>query len=710
MDFSNPFPLPDQPGALDEDWPVRLAEQVFTADRLTLRETDFSRMLDLLPIGLVVHRHDAIVWANPAAARILGADQVAELLGSPVTGRVDSTSRRAMADAAGQGTPFQPESADAGVVEERLIRMNGERFLAEVFALPTFFADAPASLVCFNDISLRRAREEEVRLATSVYDHTSEGMLVTDARGTILAVNPAFERMSGYRRDELLGQKPGILLVERHAPGFYQRIWRSLLETGRWSGEVGNRRRDGTPYVERLTINTVYDDNNRVLRYVALFSDITAEKSREAIIWKQAHYDWLTGLPNRRQFHDWLEQEFRQSRRSGRALTLMFVDLDRFKEINDTLGHAKGDRLLQEAARRIRASVRDSDFVARLGGDEFTVVFPGLVDSCQIQRVASQLLEQLRKPFDLGDGDTGYASASIGVACHPRDAGDPDTLMRHADQAMYAAKAAGRNRMSLFDFSMQQQARERLELGNDLRHALERGEMSLVYQPIVNLRDGSTAKLEALLRWEHASRGSISPTDFIPLAEELGIIHELGNWVVDQVLELQNSWAGNTGLPQVSINCSPLQFEHDVDVKPWLQNALGQPVVIEITEGLLLKASEPVRRQLEQLRKSGVELALDDFGTGYSALSYLKQFDIHYLKLDKSFMSGIFDHERDRLLVEGLIALAHNLGIRTIAEGIETEAQHDLVAGWGCDYAQGYWYAKPLAREALDDFLMAGTG
>lgn len=419
-----------------------------------------------------------------------------------------------------------------------------------------------------------------------------------------------------------------------------------------------------------------------------------------------ANYDALTELPNRNLFHDRLRQEIKKSRRTKLPLALLLIDLDQFKEVNDTLGHGKGDILLIETAKRISACVRESDTVARLGGDEFSVILPDFNDTEHIERIANNIILQLQRSFDMGKNKA-YISASIGITIFPDDAEDMEVLLKHADQAMYLAKSQGRNRFSYFTASMQEEAEEKLTLTNDLRMALAQCQLHVYYQPIVELKTGRVAKAEALLRWKHPVRGMVSPSVFIPLAEESGLINEIGDWVFQEAINAANRWVKSCGeLIQISVNKSPVQFEQD-EAKSWpakvAQSGLpGNSITVEITEGLLLKDSNKVKRRLVEYSNSGMEVSIDDFGTGFSALSYLKRFDIDYLKIDRSFIKELEFDEDDKALTEAIIVMAHKLGIRTIAEGVETEGQLSLLRSFGCDFVQGYIYSPALPESEFE--------
>ncbi len=556
----------------------------------------------------------------------------------------------------------------------------------------------------------RKRADNELQISASVHQAIGEAIIVTDADNLIIAINPAFTRMTGYTSLEAIGKNPRLLKSGRQAPPFYEEMWSSIVASGRWQGEIWNRRKNGEEYPEWLSINTIHDSAGRVLRRIALFSDITEQKRAEETIWRQANYDALTDLPNRRLFQDRLHQEIMKAQRAGLYLAVLFVDLDRFKEVNDTLGHQAGDRLLVDAARRIGECVRTTDTVARLGGDEFTIIMSELVDADRVGEVAQDMLAALAAPFDL-QGEIAYISASIGITIYPVDATDMESLLKNADQAMYAAKEHGRNCFSYFTGSMQETAQRRLQLSNDLHGALAADQLEVYFQPIINLASGDIAKAEALLRWNHPLFGMIGPGQFIALAEDTGLIGELGDWVFRQSAQMVKRWhaasgiAGSAkGLIQVSVNKSPRQFFGGNTQVTWLAylKELDVPadcINIEITEGLLLDDRHDVAHKLLVFRDAGVQLSLDDFGTGYSAMSYLKKFQIDFLKIDQSFIRDLASDPGDKAIAEAIIVMAHKLGIKVIAEGVETEQQRQLLINAGCDYGQGFLFSKPCPAD-----------
>ncbi len=595
---------------------------------------------------------------------------------------------------------------------EPLSAMNGEVLGVLACLRRETYAPAPDDTVRMDKavrlasvVIERKRTENELQIAASVHQAIGEAITVTDANNRIIAINPAFTQLTGYTSHEAIGQTPSILNSGRQDAKFYQGMWHALETTGRWQGEICNRRKNGDEYPEWLSINTIYDNEGKVLRRIAMFSDITDKKRAEETIWRQANYDPLTELPNRRLFRDRLQQEVMRARRSGTLLALLFVDLDHFKEVNDTLGHHAGDSLLVEAAKRICQCVRSSDTVARLGGDEFTIIMTDLSDTHRVGEVAQAMLQALTAPFTL-EGEIGYVSASVGITLFPNDAADVDSLLKNADQAMYASKAGGRNRFSYFTGSMQTMAKTRQQLSNDLRVALAAGQFEIYLQPIIELRTERVLKAEALLRWHHPQLGMVSPGEFIPIAEETGLINEIGDWVFRESAGIVKSWQSRSADPllapvQISVNKSPRQFFVDNTHETWIEHLKsidlpGSCMVIEITEGLLLEDRPEIAEKLLQFRNAGIQISLDDFGTGYSAMAYLKKFPIDFLKIDQSFVRDMATDPGDLAIVEAIIVMAHKLGLKVIAEGVETVEQRDLLLAAGCDYGQGYLFARPL--------------
>jgi len=553
---------------------------------------------------------------------------------------------------------------------------------------------------------------EELKLSSLVFQCSSEGMVVTDAENNIITVNPAFTAITGYSIDEVKGKNPRILRSGHHDHSFYEAMWHGLTNTGKWQGEIWDKRKNGEIYPKWLTINTIRSSHGSIQRYVAIFSDITEKKQSEELIWKQANFDMLTDLPNRNMFRNSLEQELKKSKRVELPFALLLIDLDLFKEVNDTLGHDVGDSLLQETARRITGCVRETDIVARLGGDEFAVVLTELSDTSYIDDIARKIAAHLAKPYQMGN-EVVYVSGSTGITLYPNDATNIEALLKNADQAMYAAKKKGRNCYSYFTQSLQDAAQTRLRLTNDMRSALAANQFRIFFQPIVDLMSDRICKAEALLRWQHPERGMVLPMTFIPLAEETGLINAIGDWVFKESAGWAKQWNNKFQYDcQISVNMSPAQFRVDNQIfaGKWLgylqeQDISGKNFVIEITEGLLLNAEADIMNKLHSLHEADIQIAIDDFGTGYSSLSYLKKFDIDYLKIDRSFVRNLETDKNDIALSEAIIVMAHKLGLKVIAEGVETDGQKKILADAGCDYAQGYMYSKPVPPKEFEALL-----
>ncbi len=588
----------------------------------------------------------------------------------------------------------------------------GDERTVEVHSSAIDFKGRPLLFSIVFDITKRKQVEDSLQLASMVYQNSSEAMSVVDGEGKIVAINPAFTEITGYTADDVIGKHVSLLNSERGEPETYAGLWAALDASGRWQGELWARRKGGSHFLRWLSVNTIYNPDGSVQCRVGLFSDITRKRETEELIWRQANFDALTGLPNRSMFHDRLEQAIKKAHRAGQQVALLFLDLDYFKEVNDTLGHGMGDRLLQDAAQRVRVCVRESDTVARLGGDEFTVILGELSETGSVERAVHEILATLAEPFQLGTEQV-FISASIGITFYPNDGSEVDTLLKNADQAMYAAKAQGRNRYSYFTASMQQTAQARKRLVSDLRTALIEKQFCVYYQPIVDLATGEVRKAEALIRWQHPERGFVSPAQFIPLAEETGMIVDLGEWIFREAASQAARWrAAFHPKFQVSVNVSPVQFQNEgLDLHAWLDflgelKLPGQSVAVEITEGLLMDASASITEQLLKFRDNGVQVALDDFGTGYSSLAYLKKFDIDYIKIDQAFVRNLTPGSDDLALCEAIIVMAHRLGIKVVAEGVETEEQRRLLAQSKCDFAQGYLFSKPVAAQDFERLLL----
>lgn len=558
----------------------------------------------------------------------------------------------------------------------------------------------------------KQKQTEQLRLAATAFE-TSDAIMIVNEANEIIKVNNAFCQITGYSEKEAVHSTPALLRSGMHKADFYKDLWTSVTSTGHWQGEIWNRRKNGEIFIAWLHINTVFNDDGSINQRVAVFSDITEKKRSEELIWKQANFDPLTGLPNRRMFMERLQQEIRLADRSGSSVALLFLDLDRFKEINDTMGHNTGDELLQQVAQRFRTLIRGSDTVARLGGDEFTFILPQIGSTQQVERVARKILEAAERPFTLQQQPV-YVSASIGITLFPQDADNSDQLIQNADQAMYAAKESGRNQMHYFTPSMQEDALERVNTVKELREAISQQQFELYYQPIVSMQDRQVIKAEALIRWQHPVKGLVMPDAFIPLADESGLILEIGEWAFAEALNQVKHWRTTLNPEfQISVNTSPAHFDlsgpHAASPERWISqlqeaNIDGSAISVEITEGLLMDTSLETRQKLLKLRDADIQVALDDFGTGHSSLAYLNQLDIDYLKIDRSFVQNLKKPSNDLALCNAIIVMAHTLGLKVVAEGIETLEQHQLLKEAGCDYGQGYLYSPALPASSFSDW------
>ncbi len=555
------------------------------------------------------------------------------------------------------------------------------------------------------DISQQRQAIKDLRMAATVFEHSTAAILVTDPAGYIVQVNKAFNRISGYTSADALDQLPNLLTSSQVPSEHLLFILDQLRHSGSWEGEVRLKRKDGNDYPAWVGVTAVQDDEGDLVSYVAFFSDISERKASEQRIHRLAYYDALTLLPNRTLFQDRLHTALQAADRHQQWVVLMFLDLDRFKPINDSLGHAAGDRMLQEVAQRLLDCVSADDTVARMGGDEFTLLLQACSSSeaalTRAIHVAELILASLTQAFTL-EGREFFVTASIGIALSPQDGQELSQLMKNADTAMYHAKDHGKNNFQFYQADMNATALERLELESDLRHALEQGEFVLYYQPQFSGDGKRLTGAEALLRWNHPSRGLVAPDDFIPVLEELGLVVQVGDWVLAEACRQLMAWqSAGVHLPKISINLSARQFvdgqlEQRVAETLRASGINAETLELEMTESMLMQNVDQALNTLMRLKQLGVGIAIDDFGTGYSSLNYLKQFPIDVLKIDRSFVNGLPDGEQDGQIVRAIIAMAHSLKLAVIAEGVETQAQLDFLRDHNCDEVQGYLLGKPM--------------
>lgn len=590
-------------------------------------------------------------------------------------------------------------------------RHDGTVIDLEIFESEMQLEGDPVTIHVALDVTQRRKDEASARLANLVYKTSSEAMVITDASARVIHINPAFTEITGYMPQDVLGQRMNVLSSGRHGQEFYEKMWSSIQETGAWAGEIWNRRKDGEEFVEYLSINTSYDEHGQVQYRVGLFSDITKRKKVETLIWNQANYDSLTELPNRKLLQEKLDRAIVRAQARGLSVALVFLDLDHFKDVNDSLGHYAGDALLQQAALRLEECLRKGDTVGRMGGDEFMIIIRDVDNMSIVNAICERSLHVLSKPFMI-EGDVIKVTASLGVTLFPQDARTTSEMFKNADIAMYEAKSKGRNQYCRFTSSMQEKITLRRRLTQELTDALDYDEFVLDYQPIVDMKTGRICKAEALIRWNHPERGLLGPGEFIPFAEDSGVIDSIGHWVFKEAAKQVAHWQATYSKDfQVAINVSPVQFLSDDEEHTRLFDLLteqqleGRSIVVEITEGLLMDASKAVTQRLRAFHERGIQVALDDFGTGYSSLSYLKKFDIDYVKIDRTFVSNLGPGSDDRALCEAIIVMAHRLGLKVVSEGIETAEQHRFLTDAGCDFGQGYLFGRPVSPEQLSAMM-----
>jgi diguanylate cyclase (GGDEF)-like protein/PAS domain S-box-containing protein len=544
-----------------------------------------------------------------------------------------------------------------------------------------------------------------------IYENTVEGIIITDQNTVIQAVNPAFSSITGYAPHEVIGKKPALLKSGSHDQAFYQGMWATLGEQGKWTGEIWNKRKNGEIYPEWLNITVVRDAQGRVSQYVALFSDITQHKRSEELLRHQAYHDALTNLPNRLLFGENLELALSQAQRANHGVAVMLMDLDHFKYVNDTFGHDYGDRLLVMVAQRLRSVIRKGDTLARMGGDEFTLLLPALREPAEAARVAEKIFKELSTPFTIEKNDF-TVTASIGVSAYPQDGDSPETLLKNADSAMYQAKEEGRNHCVYFTPAMNEKMKERVDIEIELRHAIDAGELEVYFQPKQRLHDGALVGMEALVRWNHPQRGLVMPGKFIAIAENTGLIIPLGWFVLEDACRRTAAWNRAGADLRVAVNLSAYQFR-DKGMLEVITQVLEQSgldphhLEIELTESLVMHDPEANIEQLVMLKRLGIAIAIDDFGTGYSSLSYLKRLPVDTLKIDQSFIRGVASDAHDAELVRAIISMAHGFKLEVVAEGVETAEQREFLLRQGCDVTQGYLYARPMPADAFEAFLAA---
>ena len=698
---AEPFDLSSIPAVLvviRDITPLKQAQQ-----QLQLSEEKFAKAFHASPDGMAITReHDGmVVEVNEGFSRLTGYSERQCLDRS--TFDLDLWANPS------ERLHLREQLKRHGFVRDFRVQIrgaDGRLRICELSAHPVLIGGEDCILTITRDITERQQMQEKLHLAATVFESTAEGVLITDTSQRINAVNRAFSEITGYSEQEAIGHTPRLLASGQHDSAFYAAMWYQLTAEGHWQGEICNRRKNGELYPSWLTISAVRSKDQTITHFVAVFADISSLKHAQARLDYQAHHDPLTGLPNRTLFESRLQSALLHSEESGSLGAVLFLDLDRFKHINDSLGHPVGDLLLKGIALRLKENLRDIDTVARLGGDEFIVLLPGLLQPSDAETIANKLLACFSAPFQAGEHEF-FMSASIGSSLFPTDGTDVATLVKNADAAMYRSKAKGRNRIESYTRDLTSQASERIALEQELRRALERNELSLSYQPKISLLTNQLVGAEALIRWSHPIFGEVPPEHFIPLAEENGMILQIGDWVLESACRQMFEWR-KTYQPfgAVSVNLAGAQLRQPNLVRRIEQlladNGLEPGCLqLEITENFIMSQTGEALSVLHKLKKLGVQLAIDDFGTGYSSLSYLKRLPLDILKIDQSFVRGLPEDTHDAAIVRAIIALGRSMQLTVIAEGVENAEQQKFLAAEGCEQIQGYIVSLPLHPDAF---------
>ncbi|MBI1891148.1 MAG: EAL domain-containing protein [Burkholderiales bacterium] len=692
---------------------VDITDRKNTEERLQTSETRFRTFFEQSADAIVLLRNGQFAEFNPAALKLFGYGDDA--------GAMEGLEPRNVSP------KYQP---DGRLSEEKMVEMaklalqhGNHRFEWEYLARNNklFWGEALLTAIhndgeillyaVVRDISARKEAEHALRLAAQVFENSRDGILIMDIQKRIVSVNPAFTTITGYTAHDALGKPASMLGTGLQLPGYREHIWEKMLKSGHWQGEIWGRRRDGTAYPAWVSITAVYDEHGRARNFIAIFSDITERKQTEEHIRHMVEHDFLTGLPNRALLLDRLQQAMAAAKRHRAKLAVLFLDLDRFKNVNDSLGHHVGDKLLQAVAERLKKCVRTNDTVSRQGGDEFVIMLADIGDDGQAAHIAANILKSINQPYQL-DEHVLHITTCIGIAVYPGDGNDIDNLIKHADTAMYHAKESGRNGYQFFNHDMNVRIVERINLENHLRRALQDGQFYLDFQPELDIASGRATSAEALIRWQHPERGVLLPQKFLAVAEECGLIVPIGDWVLRTACHQGRMWREQGLQIGVAVNLAAVQFRQ----KNFLENVAEilketrlppQALELEITESVLFDNTEASINTMRALRQMGIKLAVDDFGTGYSSLSYLKHFPIDKIKIDQSFISDLDIDPNDAAIIRAILIMAKSMKLSVIAEGVETADQLAFLRSQGCDEYQGNYAARPLRAAELGAFLHA---
>jgi diguanylate cyclase (GGDEF)-like protein/PAS domain S-box-containing protein len=702
LENGQPHDLPGSPQYRVDGIVSDISERKRNEMRIDALLAEQNAILENVMFGVMFVRDELIISSNRRCEELFGYSS-AELEGSSVAmvfptpvDYIDAATRQARRLALGQDFS-----------EERQYRRRDGALIWCLVSGRAVDAERPSagSIWVYADITARRLADEKLRLSATVLDQIADGVLVIDMDHRIVATNPGFTRITGYSEMEALGRDASLTRSTRHDEAVYAQMRSDMLAHGRWQGELWRTNKDGVDYLESLNISAVRDDRGAITHFVAVFSDITQAKEAQDKLDHMAHHDPLTALPNRLLFHDRLQHAIERAAREGEQLAVMFIDLDRFKNVNDTLGHHVGDALLKKVALALGRRLRHGDTLARLGGDEFIVLLENVAGEAGSAQVAEKLMTMFEQPFMVAEHEL-FVTGSVGISLYPDDAGDVNMLIRNADVAMYQAKARGRNNFRFYAPSMSGEGVERLRLEALLRRSIERGEVYLNFQPQVEIDSGRLIGAEALVRWQNAELGVVAPVRFIPLAEETGFINQLGEWVLLEACRQMMRWqAQGFIVPKIAVNLSVRQFERGSIagvVRQILQETGLEPhrLQLEVTESVIMNTGDALVL-INELHAIGVELAIDDFGTGYSSLAYLKQLPVQTLKIDRSFIQDIASDADDEAIAIAIIQLGKSMNLSVIAEGVENQQQVAFLLRHGCNRAQGYFYGKPVDGDQL---------
>lgn len=599
------------------------------------------------------------------------------------------------------------EESNESVVKK--YRKNGEALLTKL-RIKELSNSSFRYIIVFTDITKQMDMKRPLALASQVFQHMNEGVMITNDQGRIIFVNPSFQKVTGYSEKEVIGEKPKILQSGIHDALFYSKMWDAILTKGFWQGEIWNKRKNGEVFPECLTISAIRNREGKVINFVGVFTDITVKKMTEKELKKLVHYDSLTGVVNRYSYMKRMESLIHTSRKYHQQLAVLYLDMDRFKQINDNLGHDAGDQLLIEVANRLKGLLKDKDIIARLGGDEFVITLANIKHPREPYLLSEKIIQVLNSPFWICNQEI-YTSISIGISVFPDDGHSVGNLLRASDKAMYEAKSQGRNRFAVYHEKMKTNNNEQLKLEADLHKAVKRKEFHLVYQPQINLRTNRIEGVEALIRWNNRRKGAVPPGEFIPLAEDMGLIVPISDWVLKQVChDFKKLHRLGFQKLRFGVNVSPLYFREEQFAENMIQITEKEKIParfidIELTESTIMPNATSSIHKLLQMKKHGFKISVDDFGTGYSSLSYLNRFPLDTLKIDQSFVKSICKFDEDSSIVEAIITMAHSLHLKVIAEGVENEKQLDFLKKEKCDFVQGYYFSKPLPLDDLIDFF-----